>query len=92
MISLAQTVITLQLREPMIVQTYLFRVVVTILIVIKVEYDIEELPWEYQRDVKGKIIEIDVSQEITRSGRCYSPIGSKSKSYWKIIEFKEECG
>lgn len=90
MISLAQTVITLQLREPMIVQ--IFRVVVTILIVIKVEYDIEELPWDYQRDVKGKIIEIDVSQEITRSGRCYSPIGSKSKSYWKIIEFKEECG
>lgn len=45
---IAQLVITVQLREPLTVQTYLQRVVVTTLISRKIEYDTKAVPWVYQ--------------------------------------------
>ncbi|KAG5586649.1 hypothetical protein H5410_047083 [Solanum commersonii] len=47
MTSSTQPVITLQLREPLAVQTYLPRVVVTTLIARKPEYDTKAVPWDY---------------------------------------------
>ncbi|KAG5614333.1 hypothetical protein H5410_014157 [Solanum commersonii] len=48
MTSSAQPVITVQLREPLIVQTYLPRVVVTTLVAKKPEYDTKAVPWDYR--------------------------------------------
>ncbi|KAG5629333.1 hypothetical protein H5410_001050 [Solanum commersonii] len=47
MTSSAQPVITVQLRKPLTVQTYLPRVVVTTLIAKKAEYDTKVVPWDY---------------------------------------------
>ncbi|KAG5579957.1 hypothetical protein H5410_050584 [Solanum commersonii] len=68
MTSLAQPVIIVQLKEPMIVQTYLPRVVVTTLIAIKPEYDTKSVSWGYRAGAKGKIIDIGMAQNMTRSG------------------------
>ncbi|XP_049375476.1 uncharacterized protein LOC125840547 [Solanum verrucosum] len=73
MTSSAQPVITVQLREPLTVQTYLPRVVVTTLIAKKPEYDTKAVPWDYRACVKGKMIDTVVDQGMTRSGRCYAP-------------------
>ncbi|XP_015169313.1 uncharacterized protein [Solanum tuberosum] len=73
MTSSAQPVITVQLREPLTVQTYLPRVVVTTLIAKKPEYDTKAVPWDYRADAKGKMIDTAVAQGMTRSGRCYAP-------------------
>ncbi|KAG5615843.1 hypothetical protein H5410_015667 [Solanum commersonii] len=48
MTSSAQPVITVQLREPLTVQTYLPRVVVTTLVAKKPEYDTKAVPWDYR--------------------------------------------
>ncbi|KAG5605627.1 hypothetical protein H5410_027119 [Solanum commersonii] len=47
----AQHVITVQLREPLTVQTYIPRVVVTTLIARKPEYDTKAVPWDYRTEV-----------------------------------------
>ncbi|KAH0719096.1 hypothetical protein KY285_015127 [Solanum tuberosum] len=73
MTSSAQLVITVQLREPLTVQTYLPRVVVTTLIARKPKYNIKAVPWEYRADANGKMIDTAVAQGMTRSGRCYAP-------------------
>ncbi|XP_049358814.1 uncharacterized protein LOC125823480 [Solanum verrucosum] len=73
MTSSAQPVITVQLREPLTVQTYLPRVVVTTLIAKKPEYDTKAVPWNYRASAKGKMIDTAVAQGMTRSGRCYAP-------------------
>ncbi|XP_049405282.1 uncharacterized protein LOC125868753 [Solanum stenotomum] len=73
MTSSAQSVITVQLREPLTVQTYRPRVVVTTLIAKKPEYDTKVVPWDYQESAKGKMIDTAVAQGMTRSGRCYAP-------------------
>ncbi|XP_049400009.1 uncharacterized protein LOC125864121 [Solanum stenotomum] len=73
MTSSAQPVITVQLRKPLTVQTYLPRVVVTTLIAKKPEYDTKAVPWDYRASAKGKMIDTVVAQGMTRSGRCFAP-------------------
>ncbi|KAG5595061.1 hypothetical protein H5410_036293, partial [Solanum commersonii] len=51
MTSSAQPVITVQLRKPLTVQTYLPRVVVTTLVAKKPEYDTKAVPWDYRAKV-----------------------------------------
>ncbi|KAG5632501.1 hypothetical protein H5410_004218 [Solanum commersonii] len=53
MTSSAQPVIIVQLREPLTVQTYLPRVVVTTLITKKPEYDTKAVPWDYRARPKS---------------------------------------
>ncbi|KAH0781406.1 hypothetical protein KY290_001004 [Solanum tuberosum] len=72
MIYSVQPVIAIQLREPLSVQIYLLRVVVTTLIAGYSEYDTKAVPWDYQVGAKGKMIDTVVAQGITRSGMCYS--------------------
>lgn len=73
MISTTQPIITVQLREPLTVQTYLPRVVVTTLIARKAEYDTKSVPWDYQKGVKGITIDTAMAQGMTRSSKCYAP-------------------
>ncbi|XP_049391611.1 uncharacterized protein LOC125856071 [Solanum stenotomum] len=61
MTSSAQPVIIVQLREPLTVQTYLPRVVVTTLIAKKPEYDTKAVPWDYRASAKGKMIDTAVA-------------------------------
>ncbi|MDV3188721.1 MAG: hypothetical protein Q8834_02805, partial [Candidatus Phytoplasma australasiaticum] len=72
-ISLVQPVIIVQLREPLTVQTYLPRVMVTTLITEKSKYDTKAVPWYYQMEAKGKMIDTAMVQGMTRSERCYVP-------------------
>ncbi|KAH0720248.1 hypothetical protein KY284_005278 [Solanum tuberosum] len=72
MTSSVQPVIIVQLREPLTVQTYLLRVVVTTLVAKKPEYDTKAVPWDYRANAKGKMIDTAVAQGMTRSGRCYA--------------------
>ncbi|KAG5630352.1 hypothetical protein H5410_002069 [Solanum commersonii] len=51
MLSLAQPIITVQLREPLTVQTYLPRVIVTTLIARELEYDTTAVPWDYRAEL-----------------------------------------
>lgn len=62
MISSVQPIIVVQLREPLIVRTYLPRVVVTTLITGNFEYDTKAVPWDYQEGTKGKMIDTVVAQ------------------------------
>lgn len=55
MTSSVQPVITVQLREPMTVQTYFPRIVVTTIARMG-KYDTKAVPWDYQTGVKGKMI------------------------------------
>ncbi|XP_055800430.1 uncharacterized protein LOC129869872 [Solanum dulcamara] len=68
-----QPIITVQLKEPLTVQTYLPRVVVTTTVARKAEFDTKEVPWDYKTKAKGKMIDTAVAQGMTRSGRCYTP-------------------
>ncbi|KAG5571811.1 hypothetical protein H5410_061577 [Solanum commersonii] len=66
MTSSAQPIITVQLREPLTVQTYLPRIVVTTLIARKPESDTKVVPWDYQAGAK----------EVTIHGELNHPIHS----------------
>uniref|UniRef100_M1DI72 Uncharacterized protein n=1 Tax=Solanum tuberosum TaxID=4113 RepID=M1DI72_SOLTU len=68
MTSSAQPIITVQLSDPLIFQTYILRVVVTTLIARNPKYDTKVVPWDYRAGAKGKTIDIVVAQVMTRSG------------------------
>ncbi|XP_055831000.1 uncharacterized protein LOC129900049 [Solanum dulcamara] len=67
-----QPIITVQLREPLTVQTYLPRVVVTTTVARKAEFDTKGVPGDYKTEAKGKMIDAAVAHGMTRSGRCYA--------------------
>ncbi|XP_055803394.1 uncharacterized protein LOC129872427 [Solanum dulcamara] len=67
-----QPIITVQLKEPLTVQTYLPRVVVTTTVARKAEFDTKGVPWDYKTEAKGKMIDAAVAHGMTRSGRCYA--------------------
>ncbi|KAG5614982.1 hypothetical protein H5410_014806 [Solanum commersonii] len=50
MTSSAQPIITVQLSDPLIVQTYILRVVVTTLIARNPNYDTKAVPWDYREE------------------------------------------
>ncbi|KAH0644537.1 hypothetical protein KY284_032421 [Solanum tuberosum] len=72
MTSSTQHVNTVQLREPLTIQIYLPRIVVNSLNARKPDYESKAVPWDYRADAKGKMIDIAVTQGMTRSGRCYA--------------------
>ncbi|XP_055803488.1 uncharacterized protein LOC129872554 [Solanum dulcamara] len=61
-----------ELREPLTIQTYLPKVVVTTTVARKAEFDTKGVPWDYKTEAKGKIIDAAVAHGMTRSGRCYA--------------------
>ncbi|KAG5590830.1 hypothetical protein H5410_041344 [Solanum commersonii] len=68
MTSSMQHVITVQLREPLIVHTCFPSVVVTPLIARKPKYDTKAVPWDYRAGATGKTIDTTIAQGMTRSG------------------------
>uniref|UniRef100_M1DW54 Uncharacterized protein n=1 Tax=Solanum tuberosum TaxID=4113 RepID=M1DW54_SOLTU len=77
MTSSVQPVITVQLREPLTVQTYLPRVVVTTLIARKPEYDTKAVPWDYRADAKGKMIDTTLKHQRGTNGFGYEPASGR---------------
>ncbi|KAG5580219.1 hypothetical protein H5410_050846 [Solanum commersonii] len=59
MTSSEQPVITVQLREPLTVQTYIPRVVVITLIAKKPQYDTKTVPWDYRAGANHPIHSIN---------------------------------
>ncbi|XP_060192679.1 uncharacterized protein LOC132622154 [Lycium barbarum] len=66
-------IITVQLRAPIVVQTYQPRSVVTTVVAKKHDYVSRAVPWDYQSKGKAKMMETAISHRMTRSGRCYVP-------------------
>ncbi|KAM3282263.1 hypothetical protein P3S67_025908 [Capsicum chacoense] len=65
--------INVQLREPITIQTYLPKLVVTTIAAKRPDFDTKIVPWDYRVESKGEIIDAAVAQGMTRSGRCYAP-------------------
>ncbi|XP_060212073.1 uncharacterized protein LOC132639649 [Lycium barbarum] len=78
-------IITVQLKAPVIVQTYQPKFVMTTVVARKRDYDSRVVPWDYQLKGKAKMMETAVAHGMTRSGRCYVPEdlnrGSSSKKH-----------
>lgn len=71
--SLDTPVITILLKAPLTMQTYQPGTVITILVKNEPYYDTRSMPWNYQTETKGRMIETVADQGLTRLRRCYAP-------------------